>query len=578
MPKTRAEVKALLDRLTERCGDELEDQDLDFKEWERTSVRRAMRTVVDMAVCMANGGGGTVVFGVADEERGRERAVRGVPAEVEVNRLKLAVYDSTDPKLTPVFEELHVPEGTGRLILMHVHPGIPPYTDTGGRGTVRVGSDCKPLTGTLRRGLLERAGDNDFTAERVDAPIERLVSPVAMESLRESAASERAPRELLRLDDNDLLEAIGVVRDGAPTRALVLLAGSPAAIREHAPNHVWTHARMMSDAEYSDRADGRDAVTVALSRIMDRIMADNPLQTVRRGLYHFEYRTYPEVALREALLNALCHADFRVAGPRLVKQYSDRIEISNPGGLVGGLTPENILHHSPETRNARLVEALCRLRLINRMNLGMERIFSSLLMEGKPPPEIEDTRGAVRLTLRASKLSVPFREFVADLARRKTVLAADHLLVLRHLLRRAEIRAARAAVLCQRRESEARDVLLEMEGTLGLLERRGSGRDEYWTLRPETRDALVEGTAGASSEGVRDWESLKRDVLEAIRGGAMRGEAPLANAAVRRITKLDRQQVNRLIHELAKEGHVRIDGHGRGARYVFTGSSAPESE
>ncbi len=52
----------------------------------------------------------------------------------------------------------------------------------------------------------------------------------------------------------------------------------------------------------------------------------------------------------------------------------------------------------------------------------------------------------------------------------------------------------------------------------------------------------------------------------------MRGEAPLANAAVRRITKLDRQQINRLIHELANEGHVRIDGHGRGARYVFTGS------
>lgn len=75
---------------------------------------------------------------------------------------------------------------------------------------------------------------------------------------------------------------------------------------------------------------------------------------------------------------------------RLVKQYTDRIEISNPGGLVGDLTPENILHHPPAARNRCLVDALGRLRLINRMNLGMERIYSSLLMEGKPPPDIED--------------------------------------------------------------------------------------------------------------------------------------------------------------------------------------------
>ena len=115
-------------------------------------------------------------------------------------------------------------------------------------------------------------------------------------------------------------------------------------------------------------------------------MSNNPIETVRKGPYHFEYRTYPEAALREALLNALCHADFRIASPRLVKQYPARIEISNPGGLVGDLTPENILHHPPAARNRCLVDALGRLRLINRMNLGMERIYSSLLMEGKPPP------------------------------------------------------------------------------------------------------------------------------------------------------------------------------------------------
>ena len=574
MTKSRSEIEKLLMELEHRTADELEDQRLDFKEWVGGSMDRSIRSVVAAVVCMANGGGGTVVFGVADNRVGRESAVRGVPPELSVNRLRVAVYDSTDPKLTPVFQELHVPEGTGRLILMHVHPGMPPYTDTGGRGSIRIGKDCKPLTGTLRTRLLEQTEDHDFSAGTVDAPFRRIISPVAMESLRNTATAERAPPELLRLGDEDLLRAIGVVRDGVATRAIVMLAGSPSAMREHVPNYVWTHTRMSSETDYSSRADGTDALTVALTRILDRIMADNPIETVRRGPYHFEYPTYPEVALREALLNALCHGDFRVAGPRLVKQYPDRIEISNPGGLVGDLTPANILHHPPAARNRCLVDALGRLRLVNRMNLGMERIYASLLMEGKPPPRITDVGDAVRLTFHASKLSAPFRGFVGEQAKKGIALSADHLLILRHLLRRPAISPAAAARLCQRGLGEARDALLDMEGVFGLLERVGNGREERWTLLPEARAALT--VARAPGDGMRSWREIKDEVLNEIRVRALRGEEPLANAAVRRMTRLNRQQVNRLVHELVDEGSVRIEGHGRGARYVDVGPPVGE--
>ena len=584
MPKGRREIGNLLDRLDRCPADDLESQDLDFKEWDTRSLNQSVRTLVTAAVCMANGGGGTVVFGVADKLVGRDCAIRGVPPEVSVNRLKLAVHDGTDPKLTPVFEELRVREGTGRLILMHVHPGIPPYTDTAGRGTVRIGKDCKPLTGTLRRKLLEESGENDYTAVTIEAPLPRLVSPVAMESLREAAKVDRAPADLLRLGDADLLQAIGVIRDGKPTRAAVLLAGSPDTVREHIPGFVWTHLRMSSNTDYSDRADGNDAIPLALSRLMDRIMADNPIETVRRGPYHFEYRTYPEVALREALLNALCHGDYRVAGPRLVRQYADRIEISNPGGLIGDITPDNILRHAPAARNPCLVQALVRLRLVNRSNLGMERIFSALLMEGKPPPEIEDTGGAVRLTFRASRILPLVRGFVAEEARRKIVLGADQLLVLGHLVQHGDIDAPTASRLCQRRERTAADVLARMESEFGYVERRGSGPGMYWTLSPEVHARLVpandfrEGPKiiiGADSTVThRDphgaWDGLKTRVVRVIRRCAETGAEPLANAEVRRITGLDRHQVRRLIHELRDEGLVAIEGHGRAARYLST--------
>jgi len=328
-----SEIRELLDELDYKPADALEDQDLDFKQWKTRSLSDAVALVVEMAICMANGGGGTVVFGVNDKAVGRSKAILGVPHDVDVNRLKKAVYDSTDPKLTPVFQELVIPEGTGRLIVMQIYPGLPPYTDTKGHGKIRVGKDCQPLTGTLRRRVMVETGETDFTALPVQGPVETLVSAAAMERLREAARRENAPDDLLRKPDRDLLTTLGLVRNGRLLRAGVLLVGAVEAIQEHFPGYVWTHLRMVSDADYSDRADGYDAFPIALERILDRIMADNPITTVRQSLFHFEIRTYPEIALREALLNAFVHADYRIHGSILVKQFRERLEISNPGGL-----------------------------------------------------------------------------------------------------------------------------------------------------------------------------------------------------------------------------------------------------
>jgi len=84
-----SEIRKLLDELEQQPADALEAQDLDFKEWNIRSTRDAVALVVEMAVCMANGGGGTVVFGVNDRAVGRSNAIRGVPPEIDINRLKM---------------------------------------------------------------------------------------------------------------------------------------------------------------------------------------------------------------------------------------------------------------------------------------------------------------------------------------------------------------------------------------------------------------------------------------------------------------------------------------------------------
>jgi ATP-dependent DNA helicase RecG len=564
-----SELRDLLDELNVHPACDLEDQDLDFKEWSTRSITDAVRLVVEMAVCMANGGGGTVVFGVNDKKVGRAKAILGVPPEVDLNRLKKAVYDSTDPKLTPVFQELSVAEGTGRLIVMQVYPGLPPYTDTSGKGTIRIGKDCQPLTGTMRRKIMIETGETDFTGTEIPEPLESLISPSAMEKLREAAAREKAPDDLLRQTDWDLLGAVGLIRHSRLLRAGLFLAGTNEAIRQYFPGYVWTHLRMSSDTNYTDRADGYEAIPVALERILDRIMADNPITTLKQGLFHFEIRTYPEIALREALLNALVHSDYRIPGPILVKQFKGRLEVSNPGGLPGGITPENILRHEPVPRNPALVDALTRLRLVNRSNLGVRRMYQALLMEGKEPPTIMDEGNAVRVIFRATPLSPSIRTFVAEESDRGRLLPLEHLLIIQHLLRHPELDTATAVRITQQSENDAREMLSRMESELGYLERGGTGRGTYWILR---RDLHRRFSASEHLErNLRiDWEAAKTRVLSVLIERQKRGEAGLSNEEIRQITHFDRNQSRRLILELIDENKkIKQVGKRRWARYEY---------
>lgn len=571
------EIRSLLDRLDEVEADALETQDLDFKEWP-AEPRQAIKLAVDIAICMANGGGGSVVLGVRDRVVGRAKAIVGVPPETEIHQLKRDIYERTAPKLTPDIHELHVLEGTGRLLVMQVHGGLSPYTNTAGAGTVRKGNACVPLTGDLREKLMVERGDADFTAAIVPEPAQSLISAAAMERLRDQARQEQAPTDLLRKSDLDLLGAIGVLRDGQLTRAGLLIAGQAEAIGRHLPNFGWTHERMKSATAYDNRADGRDenalALPLALAAIEARINADNPISTIEHGLYHFEYRAYPTIALREALLNALTHLDLRLASPVLVKQYPRRLEITNPGGLVGGITSANILHHPPLARNLQLVQALARLRLVNRSNLGIGRMFEAMLVEGKEPPLIIDEESAVRVVFKRQETARPFREFIAEEGKTGRTLDVDHLLVLRYLLSHPEIDTSTAAELCQRRDAEMRDILDEMVQIFDYLERGGAGRGSWWRMKPALHRRL-EGLGHAERDQRIDWDVAKTRVLNMLKQRARRGEPGLTNAGIREVTAYDRQQVNRLIHELEAEG-VRMQGHGRGSCYTYIGPTHNE--
>jgi ATP-dependent DNA helicase RecG len=113
------------------------------------------------------------------------------------------------------------------------------------------------------------------------------------------------------------------------------------------------------------------------------------VEAVVNGLRREEKPEYPPFAVREALVNAVCHRDYRLSGRRVeIRIYEDRLEVISPGGLPGYITLDNIVdeHFS---RNPRLVSGLFQWGYIEELGLGIDRMIEEMLESGHTPPDFE---------------------------------------------------------------------------------------------------------------------------------------------------------------------------------------------
>lgn len=103
---------------------------------------------------------------------------------------------------------------------------------------------------------------------------------------------------------------------------------------------------------------------------------------------------YPPEAVREAIINAVCHRDYAAAATMQVRIYADRLEVWNPGDLPYGLSVDGLYREHPSLpRNKRIAEAFHRAGLIERWGTGTLRIVEAYTAQGLPAPEFRHEAG-----------------------------------------------------------------------------------------------------------------------------------------------------------------------------------------
>ena len=148
----------------------------------------------------------------------------------------------------------------------------------------------------------------------------------------------------------------------------------------------------------------REECTGALARVIETtwsiLLQEMRGEAVVRGLQREDRMIYPPFAVREALVNAVCHRDYRLTGRRVeIRQFDDRLEIFSPGGLPAYITLDNIVEEH-FSRNPRIVNGLFEWGYIEELGLGVDRMIEEMVRNGHPMPEFRATSYSFTVILR----------------------------------------------------------------------------------------------------------------------------------------------------------------------------------
>lgn len=187
---------------------------------------------------------------------------------------------------------------------------------------------------------------------------------------------------------------------------------------------------------------------------------------------------FPTLALREAVVNALCHRDYAIVGGSIsIAVYDDRLEITSTGTLPFGLTVEDLKRdHVSRPRNPLLAEVFYRRGLIERWGRGTQKIVALCVEAGHPEPEFEERAGDLVVRFLPSGYVPPHR-VDHDLSERQRrilfVLGSGRKLRAREILAEVDDELPPTTLRAE----------LAMLRSLGLVDGSGRGPGARWWLK-----------------------------------------------------------------------------------------------
>ena len=525
-----------------------EDSQLEFKAACRNFD---LKKTADYLAALANNAGGKLVLGVADQTQevlGTQAFLRNwqtLPQKIQ-QLLKIPV------EVTELFY------AQKRVLIFQVFqhfPGQPVKSQ--GKYLMRLGESlCEMDQQTLKNIFAEV--EPDFSAEIVPNLSLAGLDTRALQEMRKLWFQKAQRSDYAKFEPAKMLRSLGLYSQAGLNYAALILLGQRAKIEEFLPDAeiIFEWRQNPEQTAHDFRVVWKEPFFAIFDEIWQTINARNirfPLQTgfVQREIYAFS-----EKVIREVVLNAVTHRDYRAKGKSIFLKASPKeFFVESPGGLVAGVTLENILQTSV-WRNRKIAEVLEKTDLVERSGQGMDDIFELTIRDGKGIPNLTKTdQFAVRVTIPAELKDANFVKFLAKVAQQKQInFSFEEIYALEQIREQEKVQ-----------NPEFKKKLFR----LGLLERVGKGRGIKYMLTQkyyEFAGKLGVHTRLTGLARTRDKEFILEHLRTKGRG------------TKKEIQDLLRAEniiyIQNLLQELKKEGRIQNSGKGAGSFWILTNSYA----
>jgi len=348
----------------------------------------------------ANTCGGTILIGVNDNGV----IVGTTVGKSTIREIQDKIVSCTDPRVIPEVETAVVKSHTIIVLRVSEYPVKP--VSVKGRCYRRVGECNRQMVpveiAEMHMGSTGASWDarvlEDRTIKDVNLSLVRHYVALARNIGRRNFPKGAKPA--------DIMKKMELIRDGHPTWAAVLLFGKrPQSSFIQATVHC---GRFRTAIDITDDRLIVGSIIDQIDETMDFLKKHINVRFVITGKpRRDEIWDYPLEALREAVVNAVCHRDYGSPADIQIKIFDDRIRIWNPGFLLHGLTVESLYQptHASKLRNKLIAQVFYDLEIIERYGSGIQRILDFCQSAGLPAPTIEECTGGFLITFFKAKAS-----------------------------------------------------------------------------------------------------------------------------------------------------------------------------
>lgn len=427
--------------------------------------------------------------------------------------------------------------------------------------------ECMPMLPHERVSRASSFGLIDVSAQPVAGATLADLDPLERERLRQAVQQYGGDRVLLELDDEALDGALGLtarLADGSrvPTLTGLLLVGREGALREQVPTHEFAFQVMAQQAVRFNEFR-RFPLLKALDWLEINFRPYNPEEEIQVGLFRVPVPMVDLAAVREAVANALIHRDYHRLGAVHVRLEDDALVVSNPGGLMDGVTLANLLVTEPRPRNRALADAMKRVGVVERSGRGVDTIFRGMLKFGRPSPDYSrtDAHGVV-VRLPTDPADRDFRRLVVEEERRRGAeLPIDSLIALAAVRELKRVTAEELAGRIQRDAASAKRTL-EALTEAGLVEAHGTTRGRSYTL-----SAAVYRVAGDKAGYTRQagFAPIQQEQMVL---SYVRQHGQIRRTEVMELCRLSSDQASSLLKRMKQHGLLQQSGERRWAVYT----------